>query len=354
MLHVVGGGSYGDEGKGKICAYLSLADDFDYVVRAGGGPQAGHTISPGKSVRQVPCGLVNKRSGLLVSRGTIISPEILLKEMTEYDVGDRLQVDYGCTVIEQHHIDAERELVRRIGSVGTGTGYARADRVLRKAKLAKDVPELKPFLADVQKTVLGAIRDGKSVLVEGVHGYGLSLFNYKSYPCVTSQDTTASQFAADVGIGPLDVDEVTVVFKAYTTRVGPGPMREEWDKEELERRGLSEKGTVSGRPRRVEPFDYMLAREAVLANSATQAAMACVDRLFAGNEGVTEYGKLTDEARLFLDNIERYLEKRSEHVRGINLISTGPEIENTIDRRTEMIQGTSEYDDHLTIEEKDA
>ncbi len=154
MLHIVGGGLWGDEGKGKICAYLSLTDDFDYVVRAGGGSQVGHTISPGKSVRQVPCGLVNKRSKLLISRGTIINPEILLKEMAEYGVEDRLQIDYGCTIIEQRHIDAEKELVERIGSVGTGTGYARADRVLRKAKLAKDVPELKPHLADVQKLSL--------------------------------------------------------------------------------------------------------------------------------------------------------------------------------------------------------
>ncbi|MBI2675258.1 MAG: adenylosuccinate synthetase [Candidatus Aenigmarchaeota archaeon] len=350
MLHIVVGGFYGDEGKGKICAYLSMADDFDYVVRAGGGPQAGHTIFPGKSVRQVPCGVVNRRSRLLVSRGTLINPKILLKEMEEYDVGRRLQIDYRCTVIEQRHIEAEKELVERIGSVGAGTGYARADRVLRRAKLAQDVHELRPFLADVQKTVLGAIRGGKSVLVEGVHGYGLSLFN-KRYPHVTSQDTTASQFAADVGIGPLDVGEVTVVFKAYTSRVGPGPMGKEWKEERLKKMGLSERGTVSGRPRRLGPFDKRLAAEAVQANSATQTAMTCVDRLFAGNEGVTEYEKLTDEAKLFLENIEQYVDRMrmKEIFSGIELISTGPEIENTIDRRAEMIQGTTDYQNDFPI-----
>ncbi len=180
------------------------------------------------------------------------------------------------------------------------------------------------------------------MLVEGVHGYGLSLY-YKGYPNVTSQDTTASQFAADVGIGPLDVDEVTAVFKAYTTRVGTGDLKNEWTKEEIDGRGLSEKGTVSGRPRRAGPFDYKLAREAVQANSATQAAMTCIDRLFAGNSGVTEYGKLTDKARRFLDSFEGHLKKRSWHFSGIELISTGPEIEETIDRRPEMIDATTDY-----------
>lgn len=330
---IVVGGFYGDEGKGKIVGYLATRDKPDYVVRAGGGPQAGHTVTKGKKVTQIPSGFINPSSRLLIARGTVINPEIVLKEIKQYGVERRIGIDYGCTVIEPQHLEREMELVKRIGSVGTGTGPARVDRILRKAKIAKDVESLKPYLTDVAGQVNEAIKSGKSILIEGVQGYGLSLLNYEFYPYVTSQDTAASQFAADVGIGPKAVDEIIVVYKAYVSRVGQGPMRFEWSEKKAQNRDISEKGTVSGRSRRLGDFDKDLAEKSLIGNTGTQAAITCLDRLFKGNYGVREFDKLTEEARNFIKDIDAFLKKKSTYFKGITLISTGPDIEDIIDLR---------------------
>jgi len=301
-------------------------------VRAGGGPQAGHTVTSGVKVTQVPSGLINKQARLLIGRGTVINPEIVLQEIYKYGLTNRIGIDYGCTVIEKKHIEAEQELVKRIGSVGTGVGPARADRILRRAKLAKDVPELKPYLTDVAEEVNEAALAGKKVLVEGVQGFRLSLLDHKSYPYVTSQDTTASQFAVDVGIGPRLIDEVTIVFKAYITRVGQGPLENEWSVEKIKELGIEEKGTVSGRPRRAAPFDKEIAKKAIIRNTATQAVVTCIDRLFPGNTSVKDFHNLTEGAQEFVREIDEYL-KGMPFFKGVTLISTGPNSEDMIDLR---------------------
>jgi adenylosuccinate synthase len=333
MLNIVVGGFYGDEGKGKVVGYLSIKDNFDYVVRAGGGPQAGHTVTEGKKVTQIPSGFVNPNSRLLIARGTIVNPEVVLKEIKNYHVEDRIGIDYGCTIIEQVHIEQEKELVKRIGSVGTGTGPARVDRVLRKAKIAKNIESLKPYLTDVSEEVNKAIISGKKVLIEGVQGYALSLLNHNFYPYVTSQDTSASQFAADVGIGPKVIDDITVVYKAYTSRVGIGPMRFEWTEEKMKNLGIEERGTVSGRKRRIGDFDTALAIESIIGNTGTQAAITCIDRLFKNNYKIRRFEELTEEARDFIMKIDKDLKNASPYFKGIKLISTGPNIEDMIDLR---------------------
>lgn len=332
-VNIVVGGFYGDEGKGRIVGYLAVKDNPDYVVRAGGGPQAGHTVTKGKKVTQIPSGFINSSSRLLIARGTVINPEIVLKEIERYGVEDRIGIDYGCTIIEPQHLEQEKELVDRIGSVGTGTGPARVDRILRRAKIAKDVESLKPYLTDVGGEANEAIKSGKRILVEGVQGYGLSLLNHEFYPYVTSQDTTASQFAADVGIGPKAIGEIIVVYKAYVSRVGKGPMRFEWTEEQAQQHGIYEKGTVSGRPRRLGDFDKDLAGKSLIGNTGTQAAITCIDRLFEGNSGVREFDKLTKEARDFIRDIDAFLKEKSAYFNGITLVSTGADLEETIDLR---------------------
>lgn len=333
MLNIVVGGFYGDEGKGKVVGYLASKDSPDFVVRAGGGPQAGHTVTDGKKVTQIPSGFINPTPRLLVARGTVINPEIVLREIETYGVKKRIGIDYSCTVIETQHFEEEQDLVKRVGSVGTGTGPARADRILRKAKIAREVKSLKPYLTDVAGEVNKAVKRDRKILVEGVQGYGLSLFNYKSYPYVTSQDTTAGQFIADIGIGPKAVDEVTVVFKAYVSRVGKGPMTSEWTEKERQRKGIEEKGTVSGRQRRLGDFDKNLAVQSLTSNTGTAVAITCVDRLFKGNGGVKEFSKLTKEAQNFINEINFLLKKESKYFKGAELISTGPNLKDTIDLR---------------------
>lgn len=332
MLNMIAGGFYGDEGKGKIVGYLAMKDNPDIVVKVGGGPQAGHTVTNGKKVTQIPSGFINPDSRLLIGRGTVINPSIVLKEIEQYDIEeDRIGIDYGCTIIEPKHIKQEQELVKRIGSVGTGTGPARVDRVLRKAMIAKDIEALKPYLTDVACEVNKAIKSDKEILVETVQGYGLSLLNYKFYPYVTSQDTTASQFAADIGIGPKAIDEIIVIYKAYVSRVGKGPMQLEWTEKEMKERKIEERGTVSKRLRRLGDFDKVLAKESLIGNTGTQAAITCIDRLFDGNSNIKEYDELTKEARDFIEDKDLFFKNESKYFKGVTLISTGPNTEDTIE-----------------------
>lgn len=333
MVTILVGGFYGDEGKGKVLGYLANKDRPQLVVRSGSGPQAGHTVTPTIKVTQVPSGLVAPKARLLIGRGTLISPEIFLKEVKENNLEGRIFVDGGCTIIEQKHIKLEADLVKRIGSVGTGVGPARVDRVMRLATLAKDEPRLKKYITNVAKEVNDAIAKKKSVLVEGVQGYGLSLLDDKYYPFVTSQDTTASQFAADTGIGPRSVNNVVVVFKAYLSRVGEDPTFKEWSVSKAKRLGIQERGSVSGRPRKLGDFDVNMASDAITANTGNVFAITCVDRLFPGNENVTEFKKLTKEAKEFIKEIEVKLKKKNPMFTKFHLISTGPDLHHIIDLR---------------------
>lgn len=333
MVTIVVGGFYGDEGKGKIVGYLAAHDKPQIVVRAGSGPQAGHTVTSKIKVTQVPSGLVAPRARLLIGRGTLISPEIFLKEVKENNLEGRIFVDYGCTIIEPDHLKREEELVKRVGSVGTGVGPARVDRVLRTAKLAKDEPRLKKYVTDVADEINSAILKKKNILIEGVQGYGLSLLDHRFYPFVTSQDTTASQFAADAGIGPRLVDHVVVIFKAYVSRVGTDPHYKEWSEAKAKKMGIEERGSVSGRKRRLSDFNVDMAAEAILRNSGDIAVMTCIDRLFPGNEGVSEYKKLTKDAKDFIKNIEVKIKKKNPHFSRFQLISTGPDLNDVIDLR---------------------
>lgn len=333
MITIVVGGFYGDEGKGKIVGYLATHDKAQIVVRAGSGPQAGHTVTPTVKVTQVPSGLVNPKARLLIARGTLISPEVFLKEVKENNLEGRIFIDRGCTIIEPKHIKAEEELVKRIGSVGTGVGPARVDRVLRSAKLAKDEPRLKKYLTNVADEVNTAAEKNKNILIEGVQGYGLSLLDEKYYPFVTSQDTTASQFAADTGIGPKLVDNVVVIFKAYVSRVGTDPKYKPWSSAKEAKMGISERGSVSGRKRLLSDFNYNMAAEAIQANTGTESVITCLDRLFPGNENVTDFKKLTPAAKAFIKDTEGKIKKLSKRFSSFGIISTGPDLNDVIDLR---------------------
>src|ERR687888_210374 len=296
------GGFFGDEGKGKIVAYLAYRDNPSIAVRGGVGPNAGHTFAlEGKTykVRMLPSAVLNLSTKLFIGSGVLVYPEILLKEISSFNTQDRTFIDSQCGVIEKIHIEkdnAEQHLKSKIGTTGTGTGPANADRALRTLKLAKDITELSLYIEDVSNSVNYALESNESVLVEGTQGTYLSLF-HGGYPYVTSKDVTASGICSDIGIGPKRVDEVLVVFKAYVTRVGSGPLENELSKEEAKKRGWIEYGSVTGRQRRAAPFDMELAKKAIRLNSATQLAVTKLDVVFPQSAGVTEYTKLSEEAK---------------------------------------------------------
>jgi adenylosuccinate synthase len=328
---VVVGGFFGDEGKGKIISYLAIKDNPKIIVRGGAGPNAGHTIRDGDrvyKVRMLPSGFLNKNAKVMIGAGVVINPDVLNKEIRDFDVTGRAFIDKHCGIIEETHLvrDSKGELKEKIGSTGSGTGPANADRAMRVLKLAKDFDSLSSLIVDVSLEINSALDANENVLVEGTQGTFLSLW-HGTYPFVTSKDVTASGICADVGLGPTKVDEVIVVFKSYVTRVGTGPLDKELSLEDAEKKGWSEFGTVTGRQRRAADFDFDLARRAIMLNGATQISITKLDVLFTDCTGKTSFSERSDDAKAFIKNIETELNTP------VTIIGTGPDVCDVIDRR---------------------
>jgi len=328
---VVVGGFFGDEGKGKIISYLAIKDNPKIIVRGGAGPNAGHTIRDGDKVykvRMLPSGFLNKDAKVMIGPGVVINPDILKKEIQDFNASGRSFIDKHCGVIEETHLvqDSKGELKEKIGSTGSGTGPANADRAMRVLKLAKDFESLSSLITDVPQEINSALSANENVLVEGTQGTFLSLW-HGTYPFVTSKDVTASGICADVGLGPTKVDEVIVVFKSYVTRVGTGPLENELSLEEAEKKGWSEFGTVTGRQRRAANFDFDLARRAIMLNGATQISITKLDILFPDCAGKNSFDDLSQDAKAFIKNIEDKLNTP------VTIIGTGPDTIDVIDRR---------------------
>ncbi len=328
---VVVGGFFGDEGKGKIISYLAQKDDPTIVVRGGAGPNAGHTIEDGNKkykVRMLPSGFLNKKAKLMIGPGVVVNPDVLHKEIEEFGVAKRVFVDSNCGIIEKSHTDVDSggRLKEKLGTTGSGTGPANADRAMRTLKLAKDIDSLKPYLTDVAEKINTALDRDEGVLVEGTQGTFLSLW-HGTYPFVTSKDVTASGICADIGLGPKKVDDVMVVFKSYVTRVGTGLLENELSAEEGARRGWSEVGTVTGRQRRAAEFDFELAKRAIMLNSATQIGLTKLDVLFSECAHKNSFDDLSERAKEFITKIEDNLDVP------VTLIGTGASVNDIIDLR---------------------
>ncbi|MGN6709622.1 MAG: adenylosuccinate synthetase [Candidatus Nitrosocosmicus sp.] len=327
------GGFYGDEGKGKIIAYLAINDNYSVAARGGVGPNAGHTFVQNNKeykVRMLPSAVINKNTQLLIGAGVLVEPNILIKEVNEFNAIDRTFVDFQCGIIEQDHQDRDKKddhLKSIIGTTGTGTGPANADRSLRKLRLAKDIPDIALYLEDVSNSINYSIDNKENVLIEGTQGTFLSLY-HGMYPFVTSKDVTASAICSDVGVGPKKIDDVLIVFKSYITRVGEGPLAKEIDAEEAKEKNWLEFGSVTGRQRRAAPFDISLAKKSIQINSANQIALTKLDIIFPQCKGIRDYSKLANEAKKFIETIE------SETGIPVTIIGTGSEIDDTIDRRS--------------------
>ena len=331
---VIVGGFYGDEGKGKIIAYLSIKDNPQIAVRGGVGANAGHTFVYNDEtfkVRMLPSAVLNPETKLLIGAGVLVTPKILIDEARKYNAEKRTVIDNQCGIIDDLHIRRDMEdahLKKIVGTTGSGTGPANSDRALRILNLAKNVNELKNYLGNVSDIVNESIDKNQSVIIEGTQGTFLSLY-HGDYPFVTSKDVTASGICSDIGIGPKKVDDVILVFKAYVTRVGSGPLENEITVDEARKLGWIEYGSVTGRQRRSSPFNMELAKKSVMINSATQIAVTKLDVVFPECVGLKEFSKLPIEAKSFIEKIEDNLGVK------VVLIGTGAEINEIIDRRIE-------------------
>ncbi len=328
---VVVGAQWGDEGKGKLVDVLS--ERADLVVRYQGGANAGHTVVIGETqfiLQQIPSGILHPGVTCLVGNGVVLDPETFFTELDELarrgvETGGRILVSERAHLVLPYHklLDAASEKSQKIGTTGRGIGPAyedkygrrgirvgdlrnlesalrlveerveRANRMLgmlgtdQRASLDQHTellhriaPRLLPLAADAGCMVHRSLRDGKRVLLEGAQGSQLDV-DHGTYPFVTSSNTTAGGAAIGAGVGPTAIDGVLGVVKAYTTRVGNGPLpTESLDEngEQLRKVG-AEFGAVTGRPRRCGWFDATVVRYAVRVNGLTGLAVTKLDVL---------------------------------------------------------------------------
>ncbi|WP_428043545.1 adenylosuccinate synthetase [Candidatus Avelusimicrobium faecicola] len=336
MIDIVCGGQAGDEGKGKISAYLSYKGSYAYCVRVG-GPNAGHTVvqnGTSYTLKNIPSGFLNPATKLVLGAGAYTKTEWLLKELEVTGTAERLIIDPHAVLITEEETARERgasHFMSHIGSVGTGLGQAVKDRIERRnVKFAKDEPLLKEFIQDVPELLNKALDRGEDILLEGTQGIKLSLL-HGEYPFVTSRDTTAATFLGEAGLGPKSVRDVYVVFKPYITRVGPGPLAHEMtDEKELEIYHTKghEIGSVSKRLRRIGAFEKTSASRAIMINNCTKIAITHID-MFAGNDRVKKYEDFTPQAKAFLEDLKALSREVYPHPE-IALISTGPDMEDTL------------------------
>jgi adenylosuccinate synthase len=327
---VITGAFWGDEGKGKIISYIALKDKLDVCLRTG-SVNAAHTVwyqGNRYALHMVPAAFVYEKCRLLIGAGSNVHVAKFLEEVEATNVKNRIGIDHQASIIEEKHSiqDKTSAHLKGLGTTGWGIGPAIEERVRRTAKLAKDIPELQPYLTDVATEVNKAIDAGKKVLLEGTQCLMLSLF-HGTYPYVTSRDTSASAICSEAGVGPTKVNDVLVVFKAFVTRVGTGPLPGELTKEEALKRGWFETAAGTGRDRRSAPFNFELARKAVMVNGATQAALTKLDVLHPECKGARTYNELPIEAKQFINEIEKQTEI------SVVLIGTGPDALDIIDRR---------------------
>jgi adenylosuccinate synthase len=328
---VVVGAQWGDEGKGKLVDVL--AERADLVVRYQGGANAGHTVVIGDTqfvLRQIPSGILHAGVVCVVGNGVVLEPETFFGELDQLaergiDTSGRIFVSDRAHLVLPYHklLDAASEKSQKLGTTGRGIGpayedkYGRrgirvadlrhlecarallADRVdranrllemmgasdrasfdLHAALLERLAPRLLPLAADAGLQVHRAVREGKRVLLEGAQGALLDV-DHGTYPFVTSSNTTAGGAAVGAGIGPTLIHGVLGVVKAYTTRVGNGPLPTEAPSpygERLRQIG-GEFGAVTGRPRRCGWFDATVVRYAARVNGLTGLAVTKLDVL---------------------------------------------------------------------------
>ena len=416
---VVLGSQWGDEGKGKIVDLLT--EKAAAVARFQGGHNAGHTlVVDGKTtvLHLIPSGILREGVTCFIGNGVVLAPDALLKEMKELEdnnvpVRERLRISPNCPLIMPYHValDQAREAKRgtgKIGTTGRGIGPAYEDKVARRAIKLADLfrddleeklrnlieyhnfqltqyykvdaidfdetfklcqewrEEIKGMVTDVTEDLNQLRLAGKNLMFEGAQGTLLDI-DHGTYPFVTSSSVTAGGVSTGTGIGPLYLDYVLGITKAYTTRVGSGPFPTELFDDvgaHLAKVG-HEFGATTGRARRCGWFDAESLRRAVVLNSMSGICLTKLDVLDGLEElligvgynlpetecagahdaefyesvtpkyetlqgwsestvGITSYDDLPENAKIYIKRIEELIGCP------VDIISTGPDREETI------------------------
>ena len=307
------GGQYGDEGKGLISAYLAALYHAPIVARAGTGPGAEHGLfltekGPYLKTNQLPLGWIfNPDTQIRIGAGVAVNPKLLIQEMDRFDLHGRVKVDYLCPIVTAEHIAAEKESKKMaaIGSTFSGSGRCRADLVLRIAKLARDIPELQPYLTDVGNEVNQMAIDNV-VIVESSQGTLLSLSS-PDYPNVTSTNVTTAAVADQVRLNWQKLNRVTMVIKSIPSREGSGSLgSEELTMEQIKSRGLEETSSIEGVTRRKgSEINWGLLATAAEINGATGIALTFCEHFDPKVANVTEKSQITDKLWKLVERVER-------------------------------------------------
>jgi adenylosuccinate synthase len=404
------GMQWGDEGKGRIADWLAAKADI--VARYAGGDNAGHTIRVGDEtfkLHLIPSGILYQEVCCVMGAGMVINPLTLVEELRGLEARGidispgRLQLATRAHLITPAHraLDRAREAQRGEEAIGTtlrgiGPGYtdkiareglragemrdpegfadrlrehvSRANRVLNNlygaeaidpdqaaAELHDAAKMLAPYLADVSLTVYEALTAGKTVVAEGAQGTLLDI-DHGGYPFVTSSSTIAGGALSGLGIGPRWVDRVIGVGKAFTTRVGSGPMPTELRNtlgDQLRGTGSNpwdEFGTTTGRPRRTGWLDAVILRYAARINGLTDMVMTKLDILsgfeelkiatiyrIGGHE--TQHMPETQEAFAMAEPVYETLTGWAEDVTGIRQYGDLPKAAQHYIERVEALVG---------------
>ena len=331
-VSILVGSQWGDEGKGKVVDILS--EKYDIVVRYQGGANAGHTVEFDDMkyiLHLIPSGILRKDVICVIGNGVVIDPLALLDEINMLknkgiDVEGRLFISQNAHLIMPYHkvLDSIYEhKIKKIGTTGRGIGPCYVDKFARKGirivdllnrdvleskirenleeknnllKKVFDTPEIDvnqvveqyiefdrfidPFIKDIPLYLNQAIKDGKSILLEGAQGTLLDV-DHGTYPYVTSSNPTSGGACTGSGIPPTKIDSIIGIVKAYTTRVGEGPFPTELidnDGENLRKIGF-EFGATTGRPRRCGWLDAFLLKYSNIINGFTSVALTKLDVL---------------------------------------------------------------------------
>jgi adenylosuccinate synthase len=324
------GAQWGDEGKGKIVDLLT--PHFSIVARYQGGHNAGHTVYVKGTkfiLRLIPSGILHPGVICVIGNGVVVDPQALFAEVDELskngiDVDNRIIVSDKAHLILPYHRDLDllseaRRGERKIGTTSRGIGPAYEDKIARRGVRVGDLADpagleqnirdnvtarnrlvqdstmdwkpvldqvlrfaerLRPWVRDVSVTLSDAMKDGKSILFEGAQGTLLDV-DHGTYPYVTSSNASVGGVCTGLGIPPKAIGRVLGVAKAYTTRVGEGPLPTELFGEMGNRLRESghEYGAVTGRPRRCGWYDAVAVRYAVRINGLDGLALTKLDVL---------------------------------------------------------------------------
>ncbi len=325
------GTQWGDEGKGKVVDYFSK--HADYVVRFQGGNNAGHTIKVGEEIYKLhvtPSGVIQGKIGV-IGNGVVIDPEILLKEIDDLNkrgIKPKLLISDRAHIIMPYHkiLDGAEEQYlgdKKIGTTKRGIGPCYSDKVARNGIRTNDLldkntldglldrilpikqkiidaydidvhlnkkeiletyanygKQLKQYITTTHIELNNAIQKEKNVLLEGAQGTMLDV-DFGTYPFTTSSHTIAGGSTIGIGIGPKHINDIVGIVKAYTTRVGQGPLPTELLDETgtyLQQKG-HEFGTTTNRPRRCGWLDLVVVNHSCMISGITKLAITKLDVL---------------------------------------------------------------------------